>query len=201
VKRNTAREIWVSNNWHKSWIKAREGFPGVDAELQDFYQDKVWFDPPISYGKKDGPLGSNIPRLKGMAHVHMHFGKVVVIYKVEADVLKMYVAGNHKMVESGGLAALGDLVYNLNNGNWQQIPAPEFKMDTPAVQHSPEQAQAVQVWCEMLDTDHAASRALRQFASDMKNYWQIRPYVDMDPTLKTMQVATLHELVVAYLQQ
>ena len=199
VVRKTPREILISNNWTKSWLKAREGFEGVDNELKDFYLDKIWFDPPLPYGKKDGPLGSNLPKLKGMGHTHMHFGKVVIIYKVDGQTLRMYLASDHKIVEKGGLPRLGELVDKLKDSVWttQDPPPRDVKSD---VQEDPELAQAVQEWLALMDSDPDTYKVLRRFAQDDKNYWQLAPYAALDDRLSNLKVQTLHKMVIAHTQ-
>ena len=199
VLRVIPRDILVSKNWQKTWQKAREGFPGVDQELADFYLDKIWFDPPQPYGKKDGPLGGSIHKLKGFSHVHMHFGKVVVIYKVEANTLKMYVAGDHKIVETGGLTRLSDTVTQLDTMAWSQIEAPE-RLVKLGVEEDPELAEAAQEWMELMDSDPETRKSLRRFAQDIQNYWQLVPYLALDPRLEPLQVDVLHKLAVTHTQ-
>jgi hypothetical protein len=199
VVRKMPREILISNNWTKSWLKAREGFVGVDDELKDFYLDKIWFDPPLPYGKKDGPLGSNLPKLKGMGHAHMHFGKVVIIYKLDGQTLRMYFASDHKIVEKGGLTKLGELVDNLHDKPWMPIQAPEREV-TSDVQSDPELEQAVQEWLELMDSDPETYKVLRRFAQDDKNYWQLAPYAALDARLSNLKVQALHQKVIAHTQ-
>jgi hypothetical protein len=199
VVRKTPREILISNNWNKSWQKAREGFAGVDDELKQFYLDKIWFDPPLAYGKKDGPVGTNLAKLKGMGHAHMHFGKLVIIYKVDGQTLRMYLASDHKTVEKGGLTKLGELVDSLHNKTWTAIEAPAREVQSD-VHEDPELEQAVTEWLELMDSDPDTYKALRRFAQDSKNYWQLAPYAGLDDRLSKLTVEALHKKVVAHKQ-
>ena len=199
VVRKVPREILISNNWQKSWLKAREGFAGVDDELKDFYLDKIWFDPPLPYGKKDGPLGSNIPKLKGVGHAHMHFGKLVIIYKVDGSTLRMYLASDHRIVEKGGLTKLGEIVDNLHDKSWMTIEAPEREVQSD-VHTDPELELAVQEWLQLMDSDPDTYKVLRRFAQDDKNYWQLAPYAALDDRLHKLTVQALHKRVIAHTQ-
>lgn len=199
VVRKMPREILISNNWQKSWQKAREGFAGVDDELKQFYLDKIWFDPPLPYGKKDGPLGANLSKLKGMGHAHMHFGKLVIIYKVDGQTLRMYLAGDHRIVEKGGLTKLGEIVDNLHDKPWMTIEAPEREVQSD-VHADPELELAVQEWLQLMDSDPDTYKVLRRFAQDDKNYWQLAPYAALDDRLHKLTVQALHKRVIAHTQ-
>lgn len=200
VLRKVGRSIKLSNVWEKTWTKAALGWDGVEDELKQFYQDKCWFDPPLSFGKKDYPMGGNLEKLRGFQHAHMHFGKLVVVYRVEGDHVLMYVAGDHKIVEAGGLTALSKLVPNLTKDAWTTIPAPARTV-VPQNAVPDHITQAIQDLYELMLSDPDANRVLRAFAQDDKKYWQIIPYQQLNPELLDVTALTMHELAVAFLQQ
>lgn len=200
VLRDVPRMIRVSNLWHKTLQKSATGFNEVAEELQQFYLDKCWFDPPLIYGKKDYPFGANLKALKGMDHVHMHYGKVIVIYNVDKMYVNMYVAGDHKIVETGGLAALGKLVKKLKDDVWHVEVAPKRQV-TPPDQVPEETVQAIRDLYEVMSTDTQAYKVLRQFTQHMDHYWQLIPYQKMNPDLHNVTPQTMHDMAVAFMQQ
>lgn len=197
--RSEARSVLVSNVWDATWNKEHTKFGDLTQELLNLLLDKCWFDPPPAAGKKDYPFGgANIPDLRGIWHAHMHFGKVVIVYQAEANSVRLYIAGDHKMVEAGHLALLGTTVKRLKKGTWTQVATPQRQIIddiTPHVQ------KAAQEWFALLADDAAMNAALYKFSQDKRNLLPLLPYIDYQPVLKHVPVDSLQKLAVAFLKQ
>lgn len=195
--REQPRNVAVSNSWDKTWDQESSRFGDLSGELENFLLDKCWFDPPPLHGKKDGPVGAGIPSLRGMFHAHMHFGKVIIIYKIEENTLRLYLAGDHKIVEKDHLSTLGEQVKKLNKQTWTTNPGPERKVQldiTPAVHDAATQL------LELLSEDSSTRNMLYRFAEDLRNVPPLLPYISYEPLLQDVPLETIQKLVKSHLK-
>lgn len=198
-QRAQPRSVLLSNSWPSTWEFEHKKFGDLTSELDSFLIDKCYYDPPPPSGKKDYLFSSaNIADLKGIAHAHMHFGKVVIIYEVVRDQVRLYVAGDHKIVETGGLAELGRTVKRLKNLNWQPYATPEMPITNKLTS---EVKQAVNDWLDMLASEPTRLHDLYKFAQNDKLIIPLIPYMSWEPELENLSVAQLQQLVVAHLKQ
>jgi hypothetical protein len=198
-KRAEPRGVQLSHSWDKTWQFEHTKFGDLTSDLDNFLIDKAYYDPPPAHGKKDYVFSASyVPLLKGMSHAHMHFGKVVIIYEVTANHVRLYLAGDHKIVESGSLQDLGKQLKRLKNQPWQDVSAPVI----PVVdQLSPEINQAAQDWLQLLASDPARLNDLHRFVKDERAILSLLPYVPWEPMLANVSAQQLQNLVTQFLRQ
>lgn len=198
-RRAQPRSVVLSNNWPNTWEFEHKKFGDLTPELHSFLIDKCYYNPPAPSGKKDYLFSSaNIADLKGIAHAHMHFGKVVIIYEVVSDQVRLYLAGDHKIVETGGLPELGRTVKRLKKSSWQPYPTPEIPITDEL---TPEVKQSVTDWLDMLTSEPARQNDLYKFAQNDKLITPLLPYMSWEPELENLSVAQLQQLVIAHLKR
>lgn len=197
-KRAQARTVHISNSWDQTWQSEHKRYGDLAEELRNFLMDKCYYDPPPPHGKKDYLFSGNIALLKGIGHAHMHFGKVVIIYEVTHNDVRLYVAGDHKIVESGGLPDLGRTVKRLKNMPWSTMPTPEISVLSDV---SEPVIQAVNEWLAMLMSEPAKVNDLHKFAQNDKMIVPLIPYMSWEPMLKDLTVHQLQSLVTTHLKQ
>lgn len=201
VLRENPRRVLLSNQWESTWEFEHTKFGDLTPELDAFLSDKCWFDPPPAHGKKDFPFGgSNLRDLRGIWHAHMHFGKVVIIYQIESDAVKLFVAGDHKMVETGGLTDLANAVKRLKKQEWTEVPAPSRPVRDDVEVDSATQA-AVDEWIELLSQDQSTIYLLHRFAQDKRNVLPLVSYFALEPNLANVSVEWLQKMVIAFLNK
>ncbi len=181
-----------STSWSKTWGTESARFGNIDPELKTFLLDKCWFDPPPLYGKKDGPVGGKIALLKGIFHAHMHFGKVVIIYKVEAESIRLYVAGDHKIVEKDFLGDLGRQIKNLDKLTWTSSKPPDRAVTSDV---TPDVESAAMQLIELLNDDPATRNLLYRFQQDLRNAVPLLPYFNYEPLILNLPLETLQGIV------
>lgn len=198
--RDTGRQVMLSNSWNATWQHEHTKFGDLTPELEQFLLDKCWFDPPASHGKKDFPFsGANVSMLRGYYHAHMHFGKVVIIYQVDAEHVKLYMAGDHKIVEGGGnLATLGRTVRRLQEMPWKTIPAPARHVQSVL---DDQIIQATNDWLQLLADGGATLNQLYKFAQNIREFIHIQPYVSWEPKLETLTPKQLQQMVIDFLKK
>jgi hypothetical protein len=196
--RAISRGVLISNSWNTTWNAEHSKFGDLNPELRNFLIDKCYYDPPPAHGKKDYMFSSAyVADLKGISHAHMQFGKVVIIYEVLANHVRLYVAGDHKIVESGGLPTLGRTIKRLKDMPWQPEEAPVIPVTNNL---APEVAQAVSDWLDMLASEPARLNDLYKFAQNDKLLVPLLPYMSWEPQLKKLSVGQLQQLVIAHLK-
>jgi hypothetical protein len=198
-RRSQPRSVVVSNSWNNTWEHEHTKYGDLTEELNNFLIDKCYYDPPPPHGKKDYLFSSaHLADLKGIGHAHMHFGKVVIIYETQANQVRLFVAGDHKIVESGGLPDLARKVKRLKSFPWQDYPTPQIpkteSVDSQVV-------QAVTDWLLMLGSDPARLNDLYKFAHNDRMIVPLLPYMSWEPMLKNLSVAQLQQMVIDHLKQ
>ena len=198
-RRSEPRSVMASNLWPKTWEFEHTKFGGLEPELKNFLIDKCYYDPPPAHGKKDFLFsGANVKGLKGIGHAHLHFGKVVIIYEVQADRVLLLLAGDHKIVESGNLAVLGAQLKRLKDQPWTAWETPAIVQNTSLDDHI---QQAAQEWLQMLASDPSLLSSLHKFAKDQRAVVYLVPYIAWEPKIKDLPAEQLQSLAIAFLKQ
>jgi hypothetical protein len=184
--RSSPRTLLFPERFAKEMATQREayGSQGFDAQWDAFAKDKCWYDPPLTFGIKDGPLVS-MPGFRGIQHAHIIKGKCVVVYKVFQDHVRLYTIGDHLRVESDGLARTAQLVNSVDKaGKWNEEAAPSLPSDADQPQAMQEATRQHLINLFIMMTDDADTRdILTRFAR--QNRGNIDEWLSMlkvDPT-------------------
>jgi hypothetical protein len=100
-----------------------KGYPGVEATLREFLEAKVR-KPNQPFGKKDGPFVAGA--LKGIWHFHLFHGKVVLIYLVIDNQLRLYDVVEHAAFDSKSASgSLAEYIESLGRSDFMPYGQPE----------------------------------------------------------------------------
>lgn len=151
------RVIRTSNRFAKEWRTFADAFPDFEKLFEDFLRAKVLYDPPMKFGKKDSAGVPNTP-LKGFWHAHIIYGKALVHYVVDRDVLTLLRVTDHLSVEAGRLPQFAKSLTSMDApGEWTMATQSSTLPDAVA-------AKALDMFRIM--TEHPDDyRVLRTFAT------------------------------------
>lgn len=112
------REIVCTRRFLKELPEHTAGYPVVRANLASFLAERSAGEGSRPAGKKDSAFSNSL--LKGFWHVHLVFGKVILIYAIDAQCLRLCRVVNHMAINhigkqvhmlSGYLQGLGEEDY------------------------------------------------------------------------------------------
>lgn len=170
-KRDLPRAIMMSRRCQKEAAEFGKSFPDFKKIFLDFVNVKISHDPPVLFGKKDGPLGgsSNAVFDQRYWHAHIIFGKAIIIYRIDRDNLYLYRVTDHLAVEGSGIK---QLARSLNDPEWTSIQAPSSEP-----QLSPEQEELAKDLFQTMREHPDDYNVLRTFALGKST--RIQDYTEM----------------------
>ena len=123
---------------------------------------------------------------------------VVQMSRLTADQVRLFLAGDHKISESGNLSSLGEQVKRLKDREWTQLAAPAI----PHVSNIDAHIQAAaKEWFQLLASDPSLLNSLHKFARDDKLIVPLIPYIEWEPAIENLTAEQLQELAIAFLKQ
>lgn len=194
--REAPRVIRISTRFRKEWNEFSAAFKDFEENFESFLRLKALKDPPPLFGKKDGPLGTDVKTLKGVMHAHIIFGKALVIYRTSGDYLTLYRVTDHLAVETGRLTDLGSQVRTIdrnspNDDDWEPIPVPPKPLSDP-------QKEAVQRLF-MTMTEHPVDYGvLASFAAGKSD--EMLTFLELEPTLVSVDTDALRRAAQDFLR-
>jgi len=170
--RATPRTIRVSKRFLKDWPSFANSFVDAEPALEDFLRVKALYDPPVAFGKKDGPLQF----IKGYWHSHLVFGRVIVFYRIERDDLWLYRVTDHSVINGERKTSdMGLSLVQQDNHEWSV-------MSVPSVRLPDEQDTAARDLFSTMMEHHADYTTLMDFAAGRSD--EVLVYVEMVPELE-----------------
>ena len=92
------------------------GYPQLKKIFQEFCADKVFGR---QFGKKDVPYTGS--KLAGYWHAHLVHGKVIVVYRLQHNVLSLFHLGEHDDAEGSGIISLANYIESLSNNDFMPL--------------------------------------------------------------------------------
>jgi hypothetical protein len=86
------------------------GYPGIEATLKEFLHFKQQ-NPKAQFGKKDIPFTGG--PLKGLFHVHLIHGKVILVYGLRGNQIRLFDMVEHDDFEGKSIPALAKYIDSL----------------------------------------------------------------------------------------
>jgi hypothetical protein len=190
--RPVPRVIRIARRCRKEFEEFAAAFPDFERLFDDFLRTKALSDPPPLFGKKDGPLGSNLKVLSGYWHAHIVYGKALVIYRVDAAYLTLFRITDHLAVESGRMAQLGLQVGSIAaKDEWDTLDLPGQRLPS-------EQEQAARDLFAMMKEHPADYRTLAAFVAGKST--EALTYVGMVPELRDVSQDALRDVATKVLK-
>ncbi|RYE97734.1 MAG: hypothetical protein EOO77_38540, partial [Oxalobacteraceae bacterium] len=79
----------------KEWMRL---YPDVGPTLADFLRFRETASPTQGFSKKDAPFTGGV--LKGFRHVHLRFGKVICVYAIGMNEIRLIDMVDHDTMDS-----------------------------------------------------------------------------------------------------
>ena len=103
----------------KNFAYYLRGYPQLEQNFIDFCDAKRNGE---RFGIKDVPF-SNTGPLSGYMHVHLVHGKVILIYTLKNNVLKLYDIGEHTMSEGKNAISMKQYLKSLDDSDFATMPS------------------------------------------------------------------------------
>lgn len=94
------RTIVCTRRFMKDFIEHSFSYPAIKQNLNTFLGERCVGECSRSVGKKDSAFSNSM--LKGFWHTHLVFGKVILIYRIDADRLYLCRVVNHMSINHVG---------------------------------------------------------------------------------------------------
>lgn len=96
------RKVVATTRFEKELAYYVKGYPGLMKTFREFLEYRMSAPASQGWGKKDSILTGGVYGGQGLWHVHLYHGKVIVIYKIDGDTIKLLTVVEHNYVEGGG---------------------------------------------------------------------------------------------------
>lgn len=122
-RRVVATKRFIKNA--KEWIRL---YPDVGQTLADFLRFRETAPPTEGFSKKDAPFTGD--SLKGYRHVHLRFGKVIVVYAIGTNELRLIDMVDHDTMDSDSFRRF---ITSVGQGDYQGFGDTPQKAEKPAL--------------------------------------------------------------------
>lgn len=133
-------EIFVSNRiltatkrFRDSFNSFRKSYPTIDEALRAFVAFRLSHRPDEPYASKDAPF-SRHNELRGFRHFHLVHGRVILIYQITPDELRLCLVTDHGYSQVSGQNQLINYLHSPNTA-YEQVPdKPALTLSSSAIE-------------------------------------------------------------------
>jgi len=161
--------IVVTKRFKKNYEHYARGYPGLGDKTEKFLAAKQ-ANPSGSLGVNDKPFTGG--PLTGIMHVHLVHGKVMLIYAVRNDQIRLYDIGEHNDFEGKKVNHLADYIKSLGDDSF--VPDFEHVVEELTTE---QKKTIIHLIYEM--ATNAEDLKILQAAAKTKNYQELMGYFEM----------------------
>jgi hypothetical protein len=127
------RNVIATKRFRQDITRYCRGYPGTDEALIDFIQERRQLNS-RPWGAKDSPFAGGDKNVRGLWHVHLQHGKVIVIYDVTATDLRLIAVVEHSETDTPrAIQQLGKYYQSLTPEDFQPFQAAPSAPTAPQI--------------------------------------------------------------------
>ena len=124
------RVPWAAPRFLKD-IEKEKRYPGVLKQLEKFL--KHYETSNALFNAKDGPLTPLIPVTPPIRRCHLRVGKIILVYQLTSDAIRLLAIGEHDIIEGKQRDVLFNYAAGLKDTDFQQYSPPANVEKTVAI--------------------------------------------------------------------